>query len=77
MDTNSDMTGYVFTLNEELPAASTVNMARGETPLDQLPLAMAYVPMQRFTQTYDSAQALQRGTIFPDLDLPFCGRGVR
>ena len=37
----------------------------------QLPLAMAYVPMQGWSQTYDPAVALQRGTVFPELDLPF------
>lgn len=36
-----------------------------------LPLAMAYVPMQGWSQTYDPAVALQRGTVFPELDLPF------
>ena len=37
----------------------------------QLPLAMAYVPMQGWSQTYDPAVGLQRGTVFPELDLPF------
>ena len=39
--------------------------------LGKLPLAMAYVPWQSWTETYDSARALCRGTIFPQLDLPF------
>ena len=40
-------------------------------------LAMAYVPWQRFGQTYDLSKALCAGTIFPELDKPFCGkRGV-
>lgn len=43
--------------------------------LGQLPLAMAYVPFQRWsTCIYEPYRALQRGTIFPELDLPFCGR---
>jgi len=37
-----------------------------------LSLAMAYVPMQCWGQTYEPSTALQRGTIFPELDLPFC-----
>lgn len=49
----------------------------GEMPLDSLPLAISYVPMQQFNETYDGLTALQRGTIFPELDLPFCGRGVK
>lgn len=43
--------------------------------LAALPLAMAYVPIQQWTQTYDTGVALMRGTIFPELDLPFMGAG--
>lgn len=40
----------------------------------QAPLAMAYVPMQEsIDPTYDYADALSRGTLFPGLDLPFMG----
>lgn len=42
--------------------------------LGQFPLAMAYVPWQRFGQTYDLSKALCAGTIFPELDKPFCGK---
>ena len=43
-----------------------------------MPLAMAYVPWQQFGCTYEPEQALQAGTIFPELDLPFYGRrGMR
>ncbi|MCD7853048.1 MAG: spore coat protein CotJB [Oscillospiraceae bacterium] len=35
------------------------------------PLAMAYVPMQESSSpAYDTSEALQRGTLFPGLDLP-------
>lgn len=37
------------------------------------PLAMAYVPMQPWEEIYDPEKALQVGTIFPSLDLPFLG----
>lgn len=37
------------------------------------PLAMAYVPMQKFTNLYNAADGLRAGTIFKDLDLPFKG----
>lgn len=44
----------------------------GTLPGDSAPLAMAYVPMQRSAKpSYDSAEALARGTLFPGLDLPF------
>jgi len=39
--------------------------------LQKLPIAMAYVPWQVWDETYDAARALCRGTIFPQLDLPF------
>lgn len=41
--------------------------------LESLPLAMAYVPMQKWGEQYAPAVALERGTIFPELDLPFIG----
>jgi hypothetical protein len=37
-------------------------------------LAMAYVPWQQFTSTYEPQKALMVGTIFPELDKPFVGR---
>lgn len=44
-------------------------------PLGDLPLAMAYVPMQKWRKIYSNDVALNRGTIFEELDLPFMGRG--
>ena len=41
------------------------------------PLAMAYVPSQRWRTTYELGKALERGTIFPELDLPFEGGNGR
>ncbi len=41
--------------------------------LGSLPLAMCYVPFQRWKTTYPGDTALERGTIFPELDLPFEG----
>jgi len=36
-----------------------------------LPIAYPYVPAQRFTQRYSDDDAIIRGTLFPELDLPF------
>lgn len=44
---------------------------------ERMPIAMAYVPWQRFVRTYDLCQALQIGTIFPELNKPFTGKGGR
>ncbi|MCL2087892.1 MAG: spore coat associated protein CotJA [Oscillospiraceae bacterium] len=40
-----------------------------------MPLAAAYVPFQNWKTTYEPQIGLERGTIFPELDLPFAGRG--
>jgi len=46
--------------------------------VDKLPLAMAYIPWQEFCNTFELHKALQIGTIFPELEKPFCGkRGVK
>lgn len=54
-----------------------MNEQNGMTPQadfpEQIALAMAYVPMQRFEKIYDDDRALERGTIFEALDLPFKG----
>lgn len=41
--------------------------------IDRLPLAMAYVPFQKWRNVYDAAAGLQTGTIFQELDLHFYG----
>jgi hypothetical protein len=42
--------------------------------IDQFPVAMTYTPWQRWSEPYCAQKGLERGTIFPDLDLPFMGR---
>lgn len=45
---------------------------------DELPLTMAYVPMQKFNTTFPLGKALHVGTIFPELCKPFVGkRGIK
>lgn len=44
-----------------------------EMPLKELPLAMCYVPMQQWRNIYPLDKALERATIFAELDLPFKG----
>ena len=48
-----------------------------EAPFGDWPVAMAYVPMQPWGEPYDYVTALERGTLFPSLDLPFEGGGRR
>lgn len=39
------------------------------------PIAMGYVPMQKWSSPMNLCQGLQYGTIFEDLNKPFCGKG--
>ncbi len=50
--------------------AQNMTGTAGQLPL---PLAMAYVPPQKWTITYDPEEALRAGTFFPALHLPFEG----
>lgn len=43
---------------------------------DEMVLAMSYVKMQQWKQVYEAETALNRGTLFPELDLPFVGEGA-
>lgn len=67
MRTGSDMNQRFSSDNGMMPGNSR--------PLsrfpEQTPIAMAYVPMQEWSETYDVQEALSIGTIFPELNLPF------
>lgn len=39
------------------------------------PVAMGYVPMQKWSTPMNLCRGLQCGTIFEDLNKPFCGKG--
>ena len=45
----------------------------GRYAITDRPLAMAYVPVQDFSELYGEEEGLRRGTIFKDLDLSFVG----
>lgn len=49
----------------------------GAEPIENAVLTMAYVPMQKFGALYNNEDALCAGTLFADLDKPFCGKGVK
>lgn len=55
-------------------AAPAAGRAVGSHDLYDAVPAMAYVPWQHWNDTYETDMALGRGTIFPELDLPFCGK---
>ena len=46
--------------------------------LEGLPIAMCYVPWQRFRNLYENEfAALENGTLFKELDLDWYGRGCK
>lgn len=47
------------------------------TKLKDLPLTMSYAPMQKYDKTYEDMEALERGTLYPNLDKPFLGKRMR
>ncbi|MBQ7797475.1 MAG: spore coat associated protein CotJA [Lachnospiraceae bacterium] len=43
--------------------------------MEEFPVAMAYVPWQKLDKIYENLEeAFHEGTIFPELNKPFCGR---
>lgn len=59
-----------FCADCDMPPENSENAC---TCLEDLPIAMAYVPMQKFRNLYEADVALDRGTAFSELDLPFIG----
>lgn len=53
------------------PYSSPIQLMEFNRELQELPPAMAYVPIQPWCDTYSPCRALCRGTLFPILDLPF------
>lgn len=60
--------------NRYMPQQRCMPSSKKEGFPDNFPVGMAYVPWQTWNQVYDFDKALQRGTLFPELDKPFIGR---
>ncbi|MDW2798805.1 spore coat associated protein CotJA [Clostridium boliviensis] len=50
---------------------------KGVESIDRYPVAMAYVPWQRWQELYSVDTAIEMGTIFPDLFKPFLMGGCK
>lgn len=60
---------------EEYLMDTTCQTDGGRKPLPENPqVAMAYIPFQQLGSVYTAEQALDAGTLFPELDKPFYGR---
>lgn len=44
---------------------------------DPTVLAMAYIPMQFYRDTYEIEEGFNKGTVFPELDKPFLAGGCK
>lgn len=66
---NQSCNGYMdkYVCNEDCPDVL------GD-PINGMPIAMGYVPWQRFCNLYEECEAMYHGTIFHDLDLDFYGK---
>ncbi|MBQ7981089.1 MAG: spore coat associated protein CotJA [Oscillospiraceae bacterium] len=51
----------------------TTNENRSIFP-EETPLGMCYVPFQQWETPYAENTALEQGTMFPSLVMPFCGK---
>ena len=61
-----------FHLFEDTPQPPEQTGMRTPLP-EETPIGMAYVPSQEFGELYDAKKGLREGTMFPDLNLIFCG----
>ena len=52
-------------------------MCNYQNNIDDMPIAMAYVPWQRWSNVYDLDKGFCYGTIFPELNKPFVGRCMK
>ena len=58
--------------NATMPAQTRCDCPNtGVGGMEMYPIAMGYIPWQQWQQTYALDRGLARGTIFPELDLPF------
>ncbi len=75
MNPNRQNNCYVNRSVGKPPTVQPVNQGcYKENALTGLPVAMAYVPWQNYGNIYPMPQALQNGTMFPELNLDFAGR---
>ncbi len=70
-----DLLAPPLRMRSDLPAGPMNNTPHHEHHAmpDPMVLAMAYVPVQQWQDLYEPEDALYRGTIFRQLDLPFEG----
>lgn len=79
-----DMNGLILrerenNLNSQRNATNSNNTSNGtngmtgESPRfpENMPIGMAYVPFQQWSEVYNEDEAFSNGTLFPELNFPF------
>jgi hypothetical protein len=83
---NDDIEPVINIPFNDLPKIERENECEDNIPLienrkfdcvDDYPLAMAYVPFQRFENLYPADKGYDAGTLFMDLDKPYHGHRIR
>ena len=69
LNTEEDVLDVAAEAAVRIPSGSGCNLSA----VDGLPVGMMYAPMQEFRKLYTPEEALCRGTLFCELDLPFRG----
>ena len=60
--------------NNYRPAPPPCSLAKHDC-FEDVSLAMAYVPWQKWRDIYEAEKGFHCGTIFKELNLPFLGKG--
>ncbi|BCN29503.1 spore coat associated protein CotJA [Anaeromicropila herbilytica] len=71
MSCRKETTNREMRYSSEPEEATMVLIDVDSDHIDHMPVAMAYVPWQYMKDVYEPGDALQIGTIFPELDKPF------
>lgn len=64
-------------VTEKKEPTCSLKTVRRDMDFSTFPLAMCYVPWQKWGEVYNLHDGFTIGTIFPCLNKPFLGRGVR
>ncbi len=68
-----NLTDMLETASSQVPCSDCRKNSEMSAFPAQTPVGMAYVPYQQWKNVYDPSVALDRGTVFEDLDKPFLG----
>lgn len=74
-DISKPSSDYMKMPNKPCPMPKKPNMPPMHKPHDNKKLAHAYIPWQYYGVVYSNSEALKKGTLFPELYMPYKGGG--